>query len=140
MNPTDAQIQQEIREVDKYYQLGLTSFHQKKYNEAIDLFTKSLETCVYIQALDSYMARALCFMITERYQEAIDDFTDPLLPPFNKNSDNLDADINRFTNVGFAYYKLGKYVEAIDFYEKVLILDPSDKDAKLMLPKLKFLV
>ena len=135
MNPTDAQIQQEINEIDRYYQLAMSSFHQKRYDDAIELFTKSIGAVRYVVALDSYMGRALCFMIVAKYQDAINDYMYHSFPPFEKESKNPARDINRFTNLGYACYKLGRYAEAIDFYKKVLLLDPFDQDAKIMLNK-----
>lgn len=133
MNPSELELQQEQIEVAKYYQLGVAKLNENKHIEAIDLFTKSIDASKYILALNSYMGRALCYMITKKYQEAIKDYTNPL---FNINK-NRFADIQRFTNIGYAFYNLGNYKEAVLYYEKVLELDPFDNDAKLMLNKLK---
>ena len=133
MNINDLEIQLEATNINNYYQQGLLKMNKGLFVEAIDLYSKAINISKYVSTLDVYMARALCYMNLERYEQAIIDYLNPLFD----FKDNKVANIQRYTNIGFSYYKLNDIEKAVFYYLKVQELDPLDSDAMLMLSKLK---
>jgi len=57
---------------------------------------------------------------------------------FNKkNKSKSPNPVNKFHSLGIYYLKTGKYEKAIDFFKKVLIIDPEHTDSK---DKIKLLI
>jgi tetratricopeptide (TPR) repeat protein len=134
MNINDLEIQLESIKIDNYYKQGLLKMNNGLHVEAITLYSKAIDASKYVIVLDVYMARALCYMNLGCFEQAINDYLNPL---FDVRNDNLNAKIQRFTNIGFSYYKLNDFEKAVFYYLKVQELDPLDSDALLMLSKLK---
>lgn len=132
MNPSNEELAMEVAKIDTLYKEGLSFLNKGEFNSAVELFSRAIEVSKYVVHLDSYMARALCHMNNGNFIDAIKDYLDPL---FNTN-DNQDINIIRYTNVGYAYFRLGVHSEARNYYKKVLIINPNDSDAKNMLEKL----
>ena len=132
MNPSSEEISLEATKIKNYYDKGVAYLNIGDFDIAIDHFTNAINSSKYVLALDAIMARALCFMNNGNYIDAIKDYLNPL---FDVKS-NRDADLIRFTNLGYAYYNLGIYSESRSYYSKVLLIDPNDVDAKNMLDKI----
>ena len=132
MNPGNEELALEAAKIKSLYNEGESYLMKGDFNSAIVFLTKAIDESKYVVPLDSYMARALCHMNNGKYIDAIKDYLNPL---FN-TSVNRDADIIRFTNVGYAYYNLGIHSEARNYYNKVLQLNPNDTDARSMMDKL----
>lgn len=125
MNPSNEELALEALKIELLYKQGISYLNKGNYNSAIVLFSRAIESTKYVVALDLYMARALCHMNNGDYIDALKDYLNPL---FNTRPD-ADSNIIRLTNIGYAYYRLGIYSEARNYYKKVLIINPNDSDA-----------
>ena len=96
------------------------------------MFSRAIDSIKNVVALDLYMARALCYMNKGNYIDALKDYLNPL---FNTRPDG-DSNIIRLSNIGYAYYSLGIYSEARNYYKKVLVINPYDSDAINKLEKI----
>lgn len=90
------------------------------------MFSRAIDSIKNVVALDLYMARALCYMNKGNYIDALKDYLNPL---FNTRPDGD-------SNIGYAYYSLGIYSEARNYYKKVLVINPYDSDAINKLEKI----
>lgn len=134
MNPSEEELQKEAREADMYYQLACSKFNQEKYQEAADLFTKSIDVCKYVVNASAYINRGTARMALGQYQKAIDDFNSPFVELHDRDGSTSNSDlIIKYTNLGFCYFNLGNMTEAKKYYQKVLSINPDDMDAQMML-------
>ena len=134
MNPSEEQLQREAQEMNKYYQIACEKFNQEKFQEAIDWFTKSINSSKYVFNTSAIVNRGIARMAVKQYREAIEDFNNPLVKREEERS-GTDQIIN-YTNLGYSYYMTGHIMEAKNCYQKVLTIDPYDNDAKYMLSKM----
>lgn len=56
---------------------------------------------------------------------------------YERVSDSGYSSLELYYNIGNAYYKQGEYPKAILYYERALLLDPTDEDAQFNLTKAK---
>ena len=109
----------------KYYRIGLTEYEKGNYRQAIENYTKGVESNPDDASL--YNNRGLAYYSFEQYDKAISDFNKAIeLKP-----DFADAYYNR----GLAYFRKGSYYnfeprkKAIDDFTKAIELQPDFVDA-----------
>ncbi|RLB23007.1 MAG: hypothetical protein DRG73_06020 [Deltaproteobacteria bacterium] len=109
----------------KYYRIGLTEYEKGNYRQAIENYTKGIESNPDDASL--YNNRGLAYYSFEQYDKAISDFNKAIeLKP-----DFADAYYNR----GLAYFRKGSYYnfeprkKAIDDFTKAIELQPDFVDA-----------
>ncbi|MBE9044238.1 tetratricopeptide repeat protein [Pleurocapsales cyanobacterium LEGE 10410] len=103
---------------DYYFALGMFSYRQKRYMEAIKQYTKAIDCdSRYYQA---YFYRGTCHCESERYQQGIKDYakTIEIKPDF--------ADAYRYR--GFIRQGLGDLAGAIADFTEVVQLEPNRVD------------
>ena len=95
---------------------GMVNLELKKYEEAIEDFTSSLNL---LQSSISYYYRGLAYYELKEYEKAISDFS---------KSIELDPDeLKAYQNRGDAYCNLGNYDEAIKDFAMVSQLEKNFK-------------
>lgn len=91
---------------------------QEKFDQAVEQYdttaARALHNKAYVLEIQGNILEAM-----NTYQKAID-----------RNPDQVDS----IERLGFWFYKSGKYVEAVSLGEKVLKLDPENKDVVKWLP------
>jgi tetratricopeptide (TPR) repeat protein len=96
---------------------GRQRLDQKRYQEAIKLFTTVIEANP--QSEDAYYFRGLAFAELSRNQAAIADFTEVI---------RLDAgDTHAYSQRGNLLERLGRYTEALSDFTKAIELNKPDK-------------
>ena len=130
MNVTEEQLHIEAIEVERFYKLAGEQFDQGNYLGAVDLYTKSINASKYVFERSNYVNRGTAYVLLGQYQKAIDDFNDPIIT-LGELDNNSVIVIN--TNLGFSYYNIGNKEKARRCYEKVLSIDPNNKDANFMI-------
>ncbi len=98
------------------FQQGLEATLSGKYLEALDAFTKAIETQTNIAA--AYANRCLIEILLNRPGAAVEDCTQAL----QRQPANGEAFLNR----GLAHYHLGQYQAAIEDTTQLLQLQPND--------------
>jgi len=115
---------------NEYYQTGLRLTDEKKYNDAIDSYSKAVDLVPYFfEAIDN---RAFCKMDLGLWTAAIEDFQESLAV----NPDSLLAAFS----IGECYLKMGNYQNAKEQFEKVIATDSSHQVAKAFLRKVNELL
>ncbi|MEO8405090.1 MAG: tetratricopeptide repeat protein [Chitinophagaceae bacterium] len=110
------QVSDYVLLVDKYYQDGYRLTNEKKYNEAIDAYSKAIDLVpTFFEAIDN---RAFCKMDIGQWEEAIEDFKKSLLV----NPGTVLAEFS----IGECYFKMKEYSKAREKFEKAHEIDPSD--------------
>ncbi|GER44971.1 tetratricopeptide repeat protein [Striga asiatica] len=100
-------------------ELGNEFFKQKKFNEAIDCYSRSIALSPTAVA---YANRAMAYIKLKRFQEAENDCTEAL---------NLDDRyIKAYSRRSTARKELGKLKEAVDDAEFALRLEPQNQEIK----------
>jgi tetratricopeptide (TPR) repeat protein len=100
---------------DKYYQDGYRLTDEKKYNEAIDAYSKAIDLVpTFFEAIDN---RAFCKMDIGQWEEAIEDFKKSLLV----KPGTLLAEFS----IGECYFKMKEYSKAKEKFEKAHAIDPN---------------
>uniref|UniRef100_A0A5B6ZTR7 Putative RNA polymerase II-associated protein 3 isoform X1 n=1 Tax=Davidia involucrata TaxID=16924 RepID=A0A5B6ZTR7_DAVIN len=100
-------------------ELGNEYFKQKKFNEAIDCYSRSIALSPTAVA---YANRAMAYLKIKRFQEAEDDCTEAL---------NLDDRyIKAYSRRATARKELGKLKESIEDAEFALRLEPQNQEIK----------
>lgn len=109
-----------IEEANKHKALGNDCFSNKKYEEAIQHFTKAIECNPNDHVF--YSNRSACFASLDQYEKALEDATKcvSLKPDWSKG----------YTRKGLAEFYLQKYDDAEATYKKGLELDPSNQQLK----------
>ncbi|KAL3843541.1 hypothetical protein ACJIZ3_000944 [Penstemon smallii] len=109
-------------------ELGNEIFKKKKYNDAIDCYSRSIALSPTAVA---YANRAMAFIKIRRFQEAEDDCTEAL---------NLDDRyIKAYSRRSTARKELGKLKESIDDAEFALRLEPQNQEVKKQYAEVKSL-
>lgn len=116
-----------IEEATKYKNLGNECFSAKKYEEAIQHFSKAIELNPNDHVF--FSNRSACFASLEQYEKALEDATRcvTLKPDWSKG----------YTRKGLAEFYLEKYDEAEQTYQKGLELDPTNQQLKEGLDRVK---
>ena len=97
-------------EAERYFDLGVECYKNKKFEEAINNFTKAIE--LDRDDKNIYISRGFAYMNIEKYEEAIEDLT--------KAIELGENDKFIYASCGFAYMEIEKYKEAIGYFTKVL--------------------
>ena len=104
---------------DNIFKLGCKSYDQKKYAEAIDLYTKAIE--LKPKFAEAYNSRGMAYDELIMYLESIADYSKAIeINPMFKDF---------YFNRGYTYDNLHKYAEAIADYTKVIAINPMDAGA-----------
>lgn len=115
-----------IAAASEYYENGNNLADEKKFEEAIDEYSKAIDLIpVFYEAIDN---RAFSKMDLARWAEAVEDFELSL----RVNPDNAAAEFS----IGECYLKSRDYARAKEHFEKALIIDPTDKLSKEFLDKM----
>ncbi|GAB4835673.1 hypothetical protein Ancab_000583 [Ancistrocladus abbreviatus] len=110
-------------------ELGNEYFKQKKYNEAIDCYSRSVALSPTAVA---YANRAMAYLKIKRFQEAEDDCTEAL---------NLDDRyIKAYSRRATARKELGKLKESMEDAELALRLEPQNNEIKKQFAEIKSLL
>lgn len=118
-NPTVAAEDAELAE--KYKTEANDCFKKQQFNDAIDLYTKAIETNPNVAIY--YGNRSFAFLKMECFGSALTDASKAI---------ELDKTyVKGFYRRAAATMALGKWKEALKDYEYVTKMRPSDKDAKL---------
>lgn len=114
--------------VDEYKQQGNAAFAAKKYEEAIELFTKAIEVSETPNHV-FYSNRSACYASLKKFRQALNDASEcvKINPSWPKG----------YTRMGAAHLGLGDLDDAESNYKKALELDPSNKIAKDGLDQVK---
>jgi len=103
----------ESMEAKSYYDQGVKEIKEKRYDQAIENFSKAIAS--YPNYVKAYNARGIAYRKKEQYDKAIEDYSKAI---------SLDPDYApAYTNRGVAYAKKGEYDKAIAEYNKVIALD-----------------
>jgi serine/threonine-protein kinase len=109
-----------IRTSKEFYRQGDKFYSQKKFDKAIEAYTKAIE--LNPNDFGLYNNRAVVYHATGEYEKAIADYGKAIeLNPYHFSS---------FNNRGAAYEDIGNIEQAINDYRKALELDPDSKLAK----------
>lgn len=115
-----------IAAASEYYENGNGLADEKKFEEAIDEYSKAIDLIpLFYEAVDN---RAFSKMDLGRWAEAVEDFELSL----RVNPENAAAEFS----IGECYLKSRDYPQAKEHFEKALIIDPTDKLAKDFLNKM----
>lgn len=106
-------------DVDKYFQLGFTSYGEKDYIKAIDYFTRTISlNPKYRQA---YYNRGLSCFYLGQYKRAINDF--------NKTTALDPGDKLAYYNLGNSYAGINEMDLSLNNFNKAIEIDPQYIDA-----------
>jgi serine/threonine-protein kinase len=109
----------------EYVNQGYKFYQQKKYNQAIEAYTKAVEINPNDYAL--YNDRGLIYTAKRDYDKAITDFD---------KSIELKPDSLTYNNRGVAYEDKGEKEKAVEDYRKAVELDPANEQAQQNLNKI----
>lgn len=116
-----------IEEANKYKALGNECFSAKKYEEAVQHFSKAIE----LNSNDHvfFSNRSACYASLEEYEKALEDADRcvSIKPDWSKG----------YLRKGLAEFYLEKHEEAEKTYQKGLELDPSNQQLKEGLDRVK---
>lgn len=115
-----------------YGNLGDLFYQKADYNSAIFYNTKSLEIHQKTQdsssMIISLLNMGLCEMETNKINEAIEKFN--IVTAFNTRHEIKDIQVLAYNALAKSYYKLGKYKQGFDYYERFVDLkEKLDKEA-----------
>jgi len=103
----------------KYYKIGKEFEENKKYEDAIDQYSKAIETdAKYVSA---YVARANSYKNTSNLNKAVEDY----LRALTFDSENEEF----FFNLSKLYFDLKQYEKSIEFAEKTIAEDKKHIEA-----------
>ncbi|HAN20002.1 MAG: hypothetical protein A2X15_15315 [Bacteroidetes bacterium GWB2_32_14] len=107
------------------YYRALELFNNLHYPEAIETFDKSLQYPGYNKAISaqSHYWKAEAWYQLGEYQKAIDEYTNFLLTP---GAFDLDEYNISHYNLGYAYFKIKNYPEAIQWFRKFTSISIND--------------
>ncbi|XP_022895767.1 RNA polymerase II-associated protein 3 isoform X7 [Olea europaea var. sylvestris] len=127
--PMDGLMEEEAVDANSEKELGNEFFKQKKFNEAIDCYSRSI---AFSPTAVAYANRAMAYIKIKRFQEAENDCTEAL---------NLDDRyIKAYSRRSTARKELGKLKESIDDTSFALRLDPHNQEIKKQYAELKSLL
>ncbi|GMG99781.1 hypothetical protein Nepgr_001621 [Nepenthes gracilis] len=110
-------------------ELGNEYFKQKKFNEAIDCYSRSI---AFLPTAVAYANRAMAYLKIKRFQEAEDDCTEAL---------NLDDRyVKAYSRRATARKELGKLKESMDDADFALRLEPDNVEIKKQFAEIKSLL
>ncbi|XP_022895761.1 RNA polymerase II-associated protein 3 isoform X2 [Olea europaea var. sylvestris] len=126
---SDGLMEEEAVDANSEKELGNEFFKQKKFNEAIDCYSRSI---AFSPTAVAYANRAMAYIKIKRFQEAENDCTEAL---------NLDDRyIKAYSRRSTARKELGKLKESIDDTSFALRLDPHNQEIKKQYAELKSLL
>jgi DnaJ family protein C protein 7 len=122
-NTTDSPIiinepsQAELEELAiKHKNEGNANYSKGSYREAIEFYTKAIETCPNVAAY--YGNRAAAYMMLHKYKNVIDD---------SKMAISIDENfVKGYLREGKAHLCLGDYTSALRSFQRVKILEPKN--------------
>nr|WP_264478111.1 tetratricopeptide repeat protein [Planktothrix agardhii] len=97
---------------DDYYNQGISAFNQKKYEQAINTFTRALS--LDPNHADAYVWRSDAYIQLGQYQQTIEDCTQII----SIDSDNIPAYVRR----GFARLSLEEYQQSLEDSNRAISL------------------
>lgn len=100
----------------KHKNEGNANYSKGSYREAIELYTKAIETCPNVAAY--YGNRAAAYMMLHKYKNAIDD--SKMAISFDENF------VKGYLREGKANLCLGDYTSALRSFQKVKTLEPKN--------------
>lgn len=113
---------------DILFQLGTQAFTNLKLDEAVELFTRSINLGTYnLEARnESYYWRGESYYRQEKFQPAISDFRTYL-----NNTRQRDTDMYALAhyNLGYSYFKQNNYNESLNFFRQYTSLEKDNKAA-----------
>ncbi len=102
-----------------YYILGMQKLEQRKYSEAMEQFTLTIDKNAKFE--EAYLKRGACYQLLNDYKKAIDDFSKVIeINPKNEYA---------FYNRGLAHKDLGDYNHAIQDFTESIVINPEMKFA-----------
>ena len=141
---------QDIEKAKLHLQIAADRFNAREYNKAIEETQEALKCDPYLAA--AYNHLALIYMETKRYQKSEESFQKAFelqaeypeafnnigvlynrqekyrqaIPFFEKAvaSERYQTPENAYTNLGYAYYKMGNLAKAKAYHEKALDISP----------------
>ncbi|MBA4239967.1 MAG: hypothetical protein C0448_04540 [Sphingobacteriaceae bacterium] len=128
-----ARVSKSYDDLGKIYgNLGDLFYQKADYNSAIFYNTKSLEIHQKTQDSSSMIITllnmGLCEMETNKINEAIEKFN--IVTAFNTRHEIKDIQVLAYNALAKSYYKLGKYKQGFDYYERFVDLkEKLDKEA-----------
>lgn len=107
--------------VTSFYNLALTSMHQKNYENAITSFNKALkeDSSIKFQVLIRPNL-AQCYILNNQFEEAVQELNTAL-----EITEDKEAKAYIHANLGFAYSQLQNYGFSIMEYKKALKVSPN---------------
>lgn len=120
----------------EFSELGIAAYKSHQFHEAIKYFTKSIE---YGKSHITLSYRASSYMHVEEYQKALDDYMDEVIKNVEPKMTSNTL-IDRYSNIGYAYYQLNEFQLALDYYEKVTKLAPNNDKIILMISNIKEII
>jgi len=113
-------------QADSNIQEGLNQYQEGLFPEAEKSFAEARSNRPEDRRLDYNLGSS--YYKQEKYEEALQDYTQAAL-----DDSNPQLKKDSLYNAGNALFKMGKLKEAEKTYKNVLVLDPSDMDAKFNL-------
>ena len=104
---------------EELFNQGAEFLDQKKWDEAIEAFTRAIE--LKPDFVKAYNNRGFAYTEKGEYDRAIEDL--------NKAIELDPSDAYAYTNRGVAYSKKGEHDRALEDYNKAIELDPNDANA-----------
>jgi Ca-activated chloride channel family protein len=104
-------------------QQGIEAYRREKYSEALERFLSAKGLKAGALELENNTAAALYQL--KKYQEAADEFS-----RIDTSKLGAAAAAAVHYNLGNAYYRLGRYPQALESYKRGLLLDPDDVQGK----------
>lgn len=127
--PSTVPSQEGVVDANSEKELGNEFFKKKKFNEAIDCYSRSIALSPTAVA---YANRAMAYIKIKRFREAENDCTEAL--------DLDDRYIKAYSRRSTARKELGKLKESIDDVEFALRLEPQNQDIKKQYAECKALL
>jgi len=111
-----------------YYYGGMTYFHQKEYEKAIKAFGKVKARSAYAEY--ALYTAGLCYLKRKKIPQSVRTFRRLIALPVLKD-ESQDVITAAHLTLGYIYFELGFFQEAIKHYIQVPVDDETYKDALL---------
>ncbi|MCU1289661.1 MAG: Serine/threonine protein kinase [Acidobacteria bacterium] len=125
-SPAEVPAEASLKASKEFFRQGNKFYGQKKYEQAIEAYTKAIENNPNDYGI--YNNRGIAYHATEQFEKAITDY--------NKAAELNPYDFSAYNNRGAAYEDIGNIEQAVADYKKALELDPDNKTAKNNLKKI----
>lgn len=115
---------------DILFQLGTQAFTNVKFDEAINLFNQSIALGAYNQEArnEAYFWRGESYYRKGDYEQAITDYRTYLN---NTRQRNTDMYALASYNLGYAYFKLQRYSDAMNYFKQYAATETNNGSASL---------